>query len=137
MREEAKVSNEAVINHLNLVVGDIQRSLEFYVQQLGFTYVRHLNARKAILEYKGFDFFIEQANNVEAHPRFHFGIKTSEAGVYEFAEFLRSKNIPLVPGNNPNGLADIYVTPDRVRHVFYFADPDGYIVEVYSHIGNS
>jgi catechol 2,3-dioxygenase-like lactoylglutathione lyase family enzyme len=131
------VKNEVAINHLNLVVSDIRRSLEFYVKALGFKYVRNLNAKKIILEYGGFDFFIEEAKGVDAHPRFHFGIKTTEAGVYEFAKLLRSKKIPLVVGNNPNGLADVYVTPDRVRHVLYFADPDGYIIEVYSHIGNS
>lgn len=128
--------NKAAINHLNLVVRDISRSLEFYVGQLGFAYVRHLNPKKIILSYNAFDFFIEEGKNVEPHPRFHFGIKTSKAGVYKFAEYLRARSIPLVVGNNPNGKSDIYVTPDGVRHVLYFADPDGYIIEVYSHIGN-
>jgi catechol 2,3-dioxygenase-like lactoylglutathione lyase family enzyme len=131
------MKTEFSINHLNLVVSNIERSLDFYVGQLGFTYVRHLSSRKVILEFAGFDFFLEQAPNIETHPRFHFGIRTTREGVYEFAALLRSKNIAVVPGNNPNGLADIYVTPDRVRHVLYFADPDGYIVEVYSHIGNA
>ena len=130
------VKSKSTITHLNLVVSDINRSLKFYVEDLGFTYVRHLNPRKIILSYSGFDFFIEQAENVSAHPRFHFGIKTNKAGVYKWAELLRSKNIDLVVGNNPNNLADIYVTPDGVRHVLYFTDPDSYIIEVYSHIGN-
>lgn len=127
---------EPSINHLNLVVGDLQRSLRFYVEALGFNYVRHLHEKKVILEYGGFDFFLEQVPSVEPNSRFHFGIKTTEAGVHEFAALLRAKNVPLVIGNNPNGLADIYVTPDGVRHVLYFADPDGYVIEVYSHIGN-
>lgn len=131
------MSEDTTINHLNLVVSDLQRSLSFYVEKLGFRYIRHLHAKKVILEYGGFDFFLEQAENVRAHPRFHFGIKTTKQGVYDFAALLRKHDIRLVPGNNPNRLADIYVTPDEVRHVLYFEDPDGYTVEVYSHIGNS
>jgi catechol 2,3-dioxygenase-like lactoylglutathione lyase family enzyme len=125
------------INHLNLVVADLQKSLDFYVSKLGFRYVRPLHARKVILEYGGFDFFLEQADGVQPHPRFHFGLKTTVAGVHQFAELLRSHDIRLVPGNNPNRLAEIYVTDDGVRHVLYFEDPDGYTIEVYSHIGNS
>ena len=122
------------INHLNLVVSDLTSSLNFYVDKLAFKYVRHLNKRKAILEYNGFDIFLEEAEDVVPHARFHFGIKTSTEGVYRFAALLKSKGIPLVPGNNPDGRADIYVTPDGVRHVLYFEDPTGYIIEVYSHI---
>jgi catechol 2,3-dioxygenase-like lactoylglutathione lyase family enzyme len=126
---------ESAINHLNLVVSDLRRSLDFYVGKLGFRYVRSLNRRKVILEYGGFDFFLEQAEGVAPHPRFHFGIQMSEDDVYKAAERLRAAGVTIVVGNNPDDLADVYAAPDGVRHVFYFQDPDGYIVEVYSHIG--
>ncbi|MDX0135215.1 VOC family protein [Sinorhizobium meliloti] len=122
------------INHLNLVVSDVLRSVKFYTENLGFTYVRYLNPRKAILSYGGFDFFLEQAENVSPHPRFHFGILAEKDEVYRMIDRLRARSVKIVAGNNPNNLADVYVA-DRVRFVFYFEDPDGYLVEVYSHIG--
>jgi catechol 2,3-dioxygenase-like lactoylglutathione lyase family enzyme len=127
--------HDASVNHINLVVSDIQRSIDFYVGKIGFRYVRHLNRVKAVLEHNNFDFFLEQSAGVIPHERFHFGLKTTRDGVYEFAARLRQAGVPLVVGNNPNRLADIYVTPDGVRHVFYFEDPDRYVIEVYSHIG--
>lgn len=128
-------ASQATINHINLVVSNIDRSIEFYVEKIGFRYVRHLNRVKAILEHNGFDFFLEQSAGVLPHDRFHFGMRTTRDGVYELAGRLRNAGVRLVVGNNPNGLADVYVTPDNVRHVFYFEDPDGYVIEVYSHIG--
>lgn len=123
------------INHLNLVVSDIQRSVNFYVNKLGFQYIRYLNQNKVILNYGGFDFFLEESSDVTPHPRFHFGIMVDKEGVYEMIQQLRSQEVNIVVGNNPDNLADIYAAPDGVRHVFYFEDPDGYTIEVYSHIG--
>jgi catechol 2,3-dioxygenase-like lactoylglutathione lyase family enzyme len=123
-----------IINHLNLPVRNIQRSFEFYVGRLGFKYVRHLKDTKIFLEHEGFDIFLEECAEVEPHPRFHFGLKTTVEGVHEFAEKLRASGVELGMGNNP--YSEIYVTTDRARTVFYFSDPDGHIIEVYSHIGN-
>lgn len=125
------------IKHINLVVSDLARSLSFYAEKLGFNYVRYLNERKVILEYQGFDFFLEQSENVVPHPRFHFGIQAPEAEIYDMIERFRADGVKVVVGNNPDNLADIYVSPDGVRRVFYIEDPDGYIIEFYSHIGLS
>lgn len=122
--------------HLNLPVHDLERSLEFYVRKLGFEYVRHLREGKVILRCWGFDFFLEEFSHNVANPRFHFGIKTTVKGVYAFAELIAREGIPQVVGPQPHGRAEIYVTPDGVRHVFYFDDPDGHTIEVYSHIGD-
>ena len=123
------------ISHLNLPVYDIERSLDFYVRKIEFTYVRHLHERKVILEYGGFDFFIEESLQTLNHPQFHFGIQTTTEGVHEFAKKVEALGIPQVVGPQPTGRAELYVTPDGLRTVFYFADPDGHIIEVYSHIG--
>ena len=123
------------LSHLNLIVSDIEQSLDFYTRILGFHYVRHLHDRKVILDSGGFDFFIEEGEDIPHHPRFHFGIETSEAGVRRLADHLARMGIPQVVGPQPTGLAELYVTPDGVRTVFYFCDPDGYMIEVYSHIG--
>jgi catechol 2,3-dioxygenase-like lactoylglutathione lyase family enzyme len=123
------------LNHLNLPVGDIEASLDFYVRKLGFTYVRHLHERKVILNVGGFDFFIEEAPPLAVHPKFHFGIETGAEGVHAFARKLEALGVPQVVGPQPTGRAETYVTPDGVRTVLYFADPDGHIIEVYSHIG--
>ncbi len=123
------------LKHLNLPVLDIDRSLDFYVLKLGFEYIRHLHERKVILACWGFDFFIEQFDSNVANPRFHFGIQTTTQGVYDFLAITEKAGIPQVVGPQPTGEAAIYVTPDKLRTVFYFADPDGHIIEVYSHIG--
>lgn len=124
------------LNHLNLPVLDLERSLCFYVNRLGFQYVRHLNERKVILSSWGFDFFLEQYTAILDNPRFHFGFVTTTKGVYDFAERIHRAGISQVVGPQPTGRAEIYVTPDGLRTVFYFADPDGHIIEVYSHIGD-
>ncbi|MEQ8602604.1 MAG: VOC family protein [Marivibrio sp.] len=123
------------LKHLNLPVGDIERSLDFYVRKLGFAYVRHLNERKVILNVGGFDFFLEEAPPLAVHPKFHFGVETSAEGVHAFARKLESLGVPQVVGPQPTGRAETYVTPDGVRTVLYFADPDEHVIEVYSHIG--
>jgi catechol 2,3-dioxygenase-like lactoylglutathione lyase family enzyme len=123
------------ISHINLPVNDIEKSIDFYVRKLGFNYVRHLRQGKVILEFAGFDFFLEDSEQNVSHPRFHFGIKTTTEGVHALARLIEQQGIPQVVGPQPTGLAEIYVTPDGLRTVFYFADPDGHIIEVYSHIG--
>jgi catechol 2,3-dioxygenase-like lactoylglutathione lyase family enzyme len=125
-----------LLNHLNLPVTDLTFSLDFYVCKLPFRYVRHLHARKVILRAASFDFFLEEHPRNVSHPNFHFGIQTSLRGVYEWQALLQRLEIPQVVGPQPTGRAEIYVTPDGLRHVLYFADPDGHIIEIYSHIGN-
>jgi catechol 2,3-dioxygenase-like lactoylglutathione lyase family enzyme len=116
-------------------VKSIDATLEFYVRKLGFVYCRHLHATKVILSAGSFDFFVEEHAYDIAHPKFHFGIQTTVEGVYAWETLIRDQGIPQVVGPQPTGEARMYVTPDQLRHVFYFADPDGHIIEVYSHIG--
>ena len=123
------------LSHLNLIVSNIRISLDFYTRILGFRYVRHLHDRKVILDCGGFDFFIEEASGIAPHPRFHFGLQLDEAGVRALAARLDRLGITQVVGPQPTGLAELYITPDGVRTVFYFCDPDDYMIEVYSHIG--
>ena len=130
------MSEHCRLNHLNLPVLDLERSLDFYVRKLGFEYVRHLHERKVILSFWGFDFFLEQFVSNVANPRFHFGVHTTTQGVHDFAAVIERAGISQVVGPQPTGEAAIYVTPDGLRTVFYFDDPDGHIIEIYSHIGD-
>jgi catechol 2,3-dioxygenase-like lactoylglutathione lyase family enzyme len=135
MPQAQMTQTPASIQHLNLPVTDLEKSLEFYINGLGFRYVQHLREGKVILDFAGFNFFLEVSDRNLSHDRFHFGIKTTTEGVYEWAGKIAEKGIPQVVGNQPTGRAEVYTTPDGVRTVFYMEDPDGHIIEVYSHIG--
>ncbi len=123
------------LKHINLPVKSILLSMEFYINKLGFNYIKHLHSKKVILSANGFDFFIEEHEFNIAHPRFHFGIETNLKGVYEWKKMIEENNIRKVVGPQPTGKSDVYITPDGLRHVFYISDPDGHIIEIYSHIG--
>lgn len=123
------------ILHLNIPVTNLEASLDFYVKKLGFQYVRHLREGKVILDFEGFNFFIEEADRNVSHERFHVGIQTTTEGVHEWAKHVEEQGIPQVAGLQPTGLAETYTSPDGIRTVFYIADPDGHILEFYSHIG--
>ena len=124
------------VNHLNLPVKNLDLTLDFYICKLPFGYVRHLHAKKVILRAGDFDFFVEEHSQNIAHPKFHFGIQTSIPGVYEWQALIQHYKICQVIGPQPTGRAEMYVTPNNIRHVFYFADPDGHIIEIYSNIGS-
>jgi catechol 2,3-dioxygenase-like lactoylglutathione lyase family enzyme len=127
------MDNAMTLNHLNITVANLERSINFYRDILGFEYVTNLGPSKVVLRYAGFDFFIEEVpGDIPRIPGFHFGLKTDRQGVFSFGDLLKEHGVPLVQGNNPS--ADVWALPDTGRAPLYFEDPDGWMIEVYSDV---
>ena len=118
------------VAHLNLACRDWRRSLDFYARVLGARYLFHLGPTKVVTDVAGFELFLEQVPDPAVDPRFHFGLRTTAAGVHAFADRLARLGVPMVRGNNP--APGPMTGPDGVRVALYFEDPDGWLVEVYS-----
>lgn len=120
------------LNHLNILTRDLPRSFQFYTEVMGFKYVMDLGPQKVVLDAGGFDFFLEQTDQVHLNNKFHFGLKANREDLMAFADKLESHGIPLTKGNNPE--PDIYTTPDGTRTALYFQDPDGWEIEIYTSV---
>lgn len=118
------------IGHLNILTSDWRRSLAWYSRVLGARYMFHLGPRKVVTEINGFEFFLEQVDELAVPPLFHFGLRTTRDGVYAFAERLERLGVPMVKGNNPE--PGPMVGPDGTRVALYLEDPDGWLIEVYA-----
>lgn len=116
--------------HINVLAHDLDRSLRFYQDVLGATYVGNIGPAKVITEVGGFELFIEHAQDFVVDPRFHFGFRTSRSGVYSFARRLERLGVPMVKGNNTVP-GPVSIAGDA-RVALYFEDPDGWLIEVYS-----
>ena len=118
------------LNHINILVTDLERSLRFYCDILGARYLRNLGPKKAVTDLYGNEFFLEEAEKVQVNPSWHIGFRTDRDGVYRFAKKLERFSVPLVKGNNPvDAVSD---AEDGFRTALYFQDPDGLLIEVYS-----
>jgi catechol 2,3-dioxygenase-like lactoylglutathione lyase family enzyme len=118
--------------HINIPTRDLPRSFRFYTEVLGFKYVMNLGPEKIVLDAWGFDFFLEQVDELTLNPKFHMGLKADRAWLLSFAERLKEHGVPLVKGNNPGPI--VYDHPNGVRTALYFQDPDGWEIEVYTAI---
>lgn len=124
------VAPEIEVMHFNILAADLERSLRFYEEVLGARYCYNLGPKKIVTQLNGFDFFIEQASEVKYPIGFHFGLRTSADGIIVVAEQLKEKGVEFVKGNGP--WPGLHVGPDGTRQAFYFEDPDGLLIEVYS-----
>src|SRR6185503_7026466 len=88
IHSECEVAMTMVLQHINLPVRELDVALEFYQDVLGFTYVKHLSPKKAVLEYNGFDFFLEHDEDSRVSRYFHFGFKTTHEQLVEWSERL-------------------------------------------------
>ncbi|CDG20302.1 putative glyoxylase/bleomycin resistance protein/dioxygenase superfamily protein [Xenorhabdus poinarii G6] len=128
--EEGK-SSELRVNHINILARDLNKSVNFYHRILGASYCYNLGPKKAVMELNGFDFFIEQADTVIYPPGYHFGVRTDPEGVKSIAKIVEAdSSIKVVKGNGP--APGYHLGLDRVRTAFYFEDPDGLVIEIYS-----
>jgi catechol 2,3-dioxygenase-like lactoylglutathione lyase family enzyme len=118
------------LNHINILVTDLDRSIRFYSDVFGARYLRNLGPRKVITDLCGYEFFIEEVSSVKVNTGWHIGFRTDRNGVHELAKRLGILSIPLVKGNNPE--ASVFEAEDGFRTALYFEDPDGLLIEVYS-----
>ncbi|KGU60756.1 glyoxalase-like domain protein [Burkholderia pseudomallei MSHR983] len=122
---------ELRVNHINILARDLGRSVDFYRRIFGASYCYNLGPKKVVMELNGFDFFIEQADVVAYPPGYHFGVRADPDGVKAIAALVEAHGgIRIVKGNGP--APGFHAGPDRVRTAFYFQDPDGLEIEVYS-----
>ncbi|AIO68532.1 VOC family protein [Burkholderia oklahomensis] len=122
---------ELRVNHINILARDLDKSVDFYRRIFGAAYCYNLGPKKVVMELNGFDFFIEQADVVAYPPGYHFGVRSDPDGVRSIAELVEADgDIKIVKGNGP--APGYHAGPDRVRTAFYFQDPDGLEIEVYS-----
>jgi len=119
------------LQHINILVKDIDVSWPFYRDLLKFSFVEYLGERKIAAAFRGFDFYIEEIENWTApDERMHIGLRCDRDSVYRWADYLREQNVPLTQGNNPT--AEVYEEPGTNRVALYFQDPDGMTIEIYS-----
>jgi catechol 2,3-dioxygenase-like lactoylglutathione lyase family enzyme len=120
----------ATIRHVNLPVLDLERSLAFYCDVLGFRFVKSFvrsdgKVGKVMLDHRGFDLFLEQSDDAARLPaNFHFGLQADRTAMLEIARRLEALAIDVGAGpvESPAGSG---------MHRFYFRDPDGTIIEIY------
>ncbi|MDE9435572.1 VOC family protein [Xenorhabdus bovienii] len=123
--------HELRVNHINILARDLDKSVDFYHRILGASYCYNLGPKKVVMELNGFDFFIEQTDTVTYPPGYHFGVRTDPEGVKSIAAIVGADGgIKIVKGNGPT--LGYHSGPDRVRTAFYFEDPDGLVIEIYS-----
>ncbi|WP_340613305.1 VOC family protein [Xenorhabdus thailandensis] len=128
---EQRKSGELRVNHINILAQDLNKSVDFYHRILGASYCYNLGPKKVVMELNGFDFFIEQADTVAYPPGYHFGVRSDPEGVRSIAKIVEAdSSIRIVKGNGP--APGYHLGIDRVRTAFYFEDPDGLVIEIYS-----
>lgn len=128
------MSNTMTLRHINLPVRDLDEALRFYQNVLGFKYVKHLSPKKIVLEFNGFDFFLEHDPDSRISQYFHFGFKTTHEQLLEWADMLTRNGITIMQRVQTYGL--IPTPPPLQEDVarFYFRDPDGWLMEVYDEV---
>lgn len=124
------VIDDIYLNHLNILALDVDASLRFYEEVFGVKHLRNLGPRKVVTDFNGFEFYIEEAKDVTANDRVHFGVRTTGEGVLAFSKHIEKLNIPYERGNNP--LPYPNAAPDDKRLSVYLKDPAGLLIEVYS-----
>ncbi|WP_315804869.1 MULTISPECIES: NAD(P)H-dependent oxidoreductase [unclassified Bradyrhizobium] len=118
------------VNHLNIMTRHLPNAIKFYSETLGARHLYNLGPRKAVTDLAGFEFFIEEVEQVLYPPSFHFGVRTTAQGVRELEARLALLGVKFVKGNGPAPGA--HAGEDGVRWALYFEDPDGLMIEVYS-----
>ena len=112
------------LTHLNLTVGDVDRSVAFYRQWFGFSGRprRYPDGTVFVTDADGFDLAFHPGDPPQPPaPAVHFGFRCGRA------EEARGMHLSLAAAGIP--IAESYDTPDHVS--VKCLDPDGYVIEVY------
>jgi catechol 2,3-dioxygenase-like lactoylglutathione lyase family enzyme len=111
------------LNHLYILVRDLDRSRAFYERYLGFDGPCEWQAETFVIRNsEGFALALTpDPNPPRWPPALHFGFLLGEdlAGARSLYERLNADGVPMVESIFEPGFA-----------VFKFADPDGYVIEV-------
>lgn len=121
------------IDHLVLTVADIEKTVAFYTQVLGFEVVTFGNNRKALtfgnqkinLHQKGKEFEPKAEHPTTGSADLCF---ISSTDVYEIVEELKQKNVEII-----EGIVDRTGALGKIKSV-YFRDPDLNLIEVSNYI---
>ncbi|MCA6066506.1 VOC family protein [Chryseobacterium sp. RG1] len=121
------------IDHLVLTVADIDKTVEFYTQVLGFEVVTFGDNRKALtfgnqkinLHQKGKEFEPKAEHPTSGSADLCF---ISSTDVYEVVEELKQKNVEII-----EGIVERTGALGKIKSV-YFRDPDLNLIEVSNYI---
>jgi catechol 2,3-dioxygenase-like lactoylglutathione lyase family enzyme len=127
------MSETVVLKHINLPVRDLDTALGFYQNVLGFKYVKHLSPTKIVLDFNGFDFFLEHDVDSRVSRYFHFGFKTTREQLFDWADRLTMHGITIMQRVRYGLIPTPPPLQDDVAR-FYFRDPDGWLIEVYHEV---
>ncbi|GAC1543480.1 MAG: hypothetical protein NVS3B16_09880 [Vulcanimicrobiaceae bacterium] len=121
MTHSPSPSNDALLlAHLNLDVGDLSRSADFYAEKLGLA----VESAETTVTVRWPSFLLVLTlGSPRASDNFHFGFRVAGSrDVDAWVALLRERNVPVVAP--PERRGSVYVA--RVT------DPDGYIIEIFA-----
>ncbi len=121
------------IDHLVLTVADIEKSIEFYTQILGFEVVTFEDNRKALtfgnqkinLHQKGKEFEPKAEKPTPGSADLCF---ISSTDIYDVLEELQQKNFEII-----EGIVDRTGALGKIKSI-YFRDPDLNLIEVSNYL---
>ena len=127
------MSETMILRHINLPVRELDTAMNFYRDVLGFQYVKHLSPKKIVLEFNGFDFFLEHDADSRVSRYLHFGFKATREQLFEWADRLTAHDITIMQRVS-HGLVPTPPPLQEDCERFYFRDPDGWLIEVYHEV---
>ena len=118
-----------MFTHVNILTSDLARSTSFYEGIFDAKLLYKLGEKKRAYLIGDFEFYITEVDEPNVHPDFHLGIRADDALFDDLLRTIGEAGVPLVKGNNPT--AEVHQMNED-RKAFYFRDPDGIMIEVYT-----
>ena len=109
------------ISHITLAIGNLERSIQFYVETMGFTLL--MRSDKTAYFLAGDLWFC-----VVEDPE----LSTQERSDYTHIAFaIEQKDFPLMEAKIRSAEAQIFKTNESEGNSLYFLDPDGHKLEIH------